>query len=143
MRLQVVTTEWDPVSAAIRFSTRSWASHVEFLLDDGRTFGAKKDGVKYRLASACRHYTRVELYTAPGIEDAFLWATSQSGKPYDFSAIFGIALDRDWRQTDSWFCSELVAAAFEQVSMPILNPGTVVWRVTPRDILLSLAVERL
>jgi len=61
-----------------------------------------------------------------------------SGKSYDFSAIGGIALDRNWRDSHRWFCSELIAAAFEAVGSPLLNPSANVWRITPRDLLLSM-----
>ena len=37
----------------------------------------------------------------------------QLGKPYDKRAIWGFALGRDWREPDSWICSELQAAALE------------------------------
>lgn len=136
IQIQIVTAN-DAISAAIRFSTRSWASHAEFFdTGTGLTLGAKQDGVKQRLMSQM-HYSRIERYTAPGIEQAFAWAMKQIGKSYDFSAIFGIALNRNWRDQNKWFCSELIAAAFEQVSKPLLNPSADVWRITPRDLLLS------
>lgn len=36
------------------------------------------------------------------------------------------------------FCSELIAAAFEVVGSPLLNPSANVWRITPRDLRLSI-----
>jgi len=39
------------------------------------------------------------------LERAYL----QLGRKYDFSAIFGILFRTGWDQSDSWFCSELVA----------------------------------
>lgn len=41
----------------------------------------------------------------------------QLGKPYDWPAIFGFGLGRNWREPDSWFCSELQAAALEQAGI--------------------------
>jgi len=38
-------------------------------------------------------------------------ARSQIGKPYDWTAIAGLGLHRDWQEDDSWFCSELIAWA--------------------------------
>lgn len=35
------------------------------------------------------------------------------GKPYDKTAIWGFVMGRDWREPDSWFCSELQARALE------------------------------
>jgi uncharacterized protein YycO len=65
-------------------------------------------------------------------------ALTQAGKPYDFYAIGGIAFDRNWRDSHRWFCSELIAAAFEAAGSPLLNPSANVWRITPRDLLLSM-----
>jgi uncharacterized protein YycO len=136
IRVQIVTAR-GLVDAAIRFSTRSWASHAEFT-DGTHTFGARRDGVKHRL-SASDHYTRLEQFTADGVEEAYNWAINQAGKPYDFSAIFGIALNRDWHDESKWFCSELVAVAFEKVGHPLLStrPSAQSYRLTPRDLLLS------
>jgi uncharacterized protein YycO len=137
--LQLVTERFDPISAAIRFSTRSAVSHAEFVDPaTGSTFGARCTGVKWRSAHASRRYTCVLRFTAPAIDQAFKWALTQAGKSYDFSAIGGIALDRNWRDSRRWFCSELIAAAFEAVSSPLLNPSANVWRITPRDLLLSM-----
>ena len=140
--LQVVTDYRSPVSLAIRFATRSWASHAEFVLPDGSTFGSHADGgVKARPYVADR-YVRLERYTAPNIEDAYAWALTQAGKKYDFSAIAGIALDRNWRSGDRWFCSELIAAAWEHTPIPLLSPAADVSRITPRDLLLSKEITR-
>lgn len=42
---------------------------------------------------------------------------AQVGKPYDHSAIWGFASGRDWREDDSWICSELQAAALEHAGI--------------------------
>ena len=36
------------------------------------------------------------------------WEAEQEkfGKPYDNTAIWGFAFGRNWREKDSWFCSE-------------------------------------
>jgi uncharacterized protein YycO len=139
MLLQLVTERFDPISAAIRFSTRSCVSHAEFVDPaTGSTFGARCTGVKWRSAHASRSYTRVLRFSAASVDKAFEWALTQAGKSYDFSAIGGIALDRDWRDSRRWFCSELIAAAFEAAGSPLLNPSANVWRITPRDLLLSM-----
>jgi uncharacterized protein YycO len=140
IRLQIVTERWNPISAAIRATTRSWASHAEFVdVDASKTLGSRSiGGVKIRPCSK-DHYSKVEQFTAGNITAAYEWAKRQIGKPYDFSAIAGIAFNRDWRNEARWFCSELVAAAFEAVGSPILStrPSSAVYRITPRDLLLS------
>lgn len=143
IRIQVVTEKWNPISAAIRFSTRSWASHAEFIDTTARvTLGARSvGGVKYRLCEK-DHYSRIEQFVVDKESDmlaAWSWASTQVGKPYDFSAVSGIALDRNWHDESKWFCSELVVAAFEAVGYPLLStrPSASVYRYTPRDLLLS------
>ncbi|MHB8484226.1 MAG: hypothetical protein ACYDCM_00645 [Candidatus Acidiferrales bacterium] len=140
IRLQIVTEKWNPISAAIRFSTRSWASHAEFIDVTAQvTLGARcAGGVKIR-PCAKDHYSRVEQFIADGIMRAYAWALTQAGKPYDFSAITGIALDRNLHDESRWFCSELVAVAFEKAGYPLLStrPSAAPWRITPRDLLLS------
>lgn len=143
IRIQLVTVQWDPISAGIRFATRSWASHSEFIDTNAMTtFGARWDGVKKR---PCRidHYTRIEQFTAPMIEKAYEWALTQEGKPYDYAAIANIAagmiFPRNWRDESRWWCSELNAVAFEKVGAPILStrPSAAESGITPRDELLS------
>jgi len=60
---------------------------------------------------------------------------SQVGKPYDWLGIFGYALRKDWETHNAWFCSELVAWAFNQADFPLINAKKS--RVTPRDLTLS------
>jgi uncharacterized protein YycO len=140
VRVQIVTEKWNPISAAIRASTHNWSSHAEFVnLSDGTTLGSRSiGGVKIRPCSK-DNYSRVEQFTAANILHAYEWAKGQIGKAYDFSAVTGIALNRNWRNPEKWFCSELVAAAFEAVGSPLLStrPSVGVFRITPRDLLLS------
>lgn len=142
--VQLVTEEWNPVSAAIRYTTRSWCSHAEFYDTDNKiTLGSRSHGgVKIRPSKD--RYTKIERFTAIGIDDAFEWAKTQIGKSYDYSAIAGILFNRNWRDGKRWFCSELISAAFEEIGHPLLavRETVDVWRVTPRDLLLSLNLKR-
>ena len=36
-------------------------------------------------------------------------AKSKLGKPYDYTGILGLGINRDWQENDMWFCSEDVA----------------------------------
>lgn len=60
-------------------------------------------------------------------------ARSQIGKPYDLTALFGLALRRDWQEPDSWFCSELVAWSFDKGGSPLFRPDAL-HRITPQHI---------
>ena len=68
------------------------------------------------------------------------FAKSQIGKPYDFSGIFGFVTNRDWQEPDSWFCSELVAAAIN-TERRLFNTETS--RITPRDISIHPLVKEI
>lgn len=83
----------------------------------------------------------ITLNMNPGaeIEDKFhAFLRAQLGKPYDMTAIAGLALNRDWREPDSWFCSELQAAALEACGyLPRLSAADN--HISPRDLLLVLS----
>ena len=66
---------------------------------------------------------------------------AQMGKPYDFGAICGIWLHRDWAKPDRWFCSELVAAACRHAGIKLVGDAEMLDRITPRDILYSPSVH--
>jgi hypothetical protein len=139
----------DVVSLAIRAFSHGPFSHVDAVLPNGSLLGARSDqlgsvpaGVQIRRPgyvefSALRH---VVLPTTPDCDLAFYdFLRTQIGKPYDHSAILGFALDRDWRQPDSWFCSELIAAALEKAryfSFCLAAPAN---KITPADLLLALS----
>ena len=77
------------------------------------------------------------LFEVSGVNEAFAWALTQQGKKYDWRAILGLAVDRSWQERGRWFCSELVAAAFEKINLPLLNFYAPVAFITPRDLMLS------
>lgn len=135
--LQFVTSTWSPASAFIRYWTFSEYSHVDFVMPDGQLLGSHlSGGVKVRPANYA-HFSKVLRVTADVPDSVLEAAVSQIGKPYDWQAIVNFFAQRDWREDDSWFCSELVAWSFEKAGYPLFNPATQVWRLTPRDLLLA------
>jgi hypothetical protein len=157
--LRFVTGD-DPVSRMIAIGERDgWATHVEALMPDGTLLGAHYQGgvlarpVGYDKSTATR-----ELYVTfdagvdlvPGAtpkdpmqpvecEDKFYaFLRAQLGKPYDVTGIGGLALDRDWHSANSWFCSELDAAALEECGYfkPLASINS---HISPRDLLLILS----
>lgn len=129
------------MSRAICAATWSWASHVDFVLPDGRLFGAVASNGVCARELRLEHYSRCERHRADIPNEALLWALDQDGKDYDWSAIFGFIARRDWQNKDRWFCAELVQCASMQVGMPLLRGDY--WRISPRDLLLSPLVELL
>ena len=60
-------------------------------------------------------------------------ARTQVGKPYDLTALFGLLVHRDWQEDDAWFCSELVAWAFDATGQPLFRPEAM-RRITPEHL---------
>lgn len=131
------------ISAAIRWRCDSAVSHVEFQdTHTGATLGARfPDGVKVRPRHENRLQSHVILATFAGIELAYEWVmTWRVGRAYDLRGIIGIATAQDWHQKHGRFCSEVVLEGAEhrpKTYADLLNRNVRMWRITPRDLLLS------
>lgn len=133
--------ERDPISWAIRTHTCSDYSHVDLVMPDGSgLLGARAEGgVQIRPVGYIKAERVVRVsYPVANLPAGMEWITKQIGKPYDYEAIGGILLHRDWRQGDSWICSELQARFSEVCGTPWLNFNFIRanW-VSPADLLLS------
>jgi hypothetical protein len=144
----------DFISNAIRVGERDgWCTHVEAIMPDGTWLGAHLDGgvqarpAEYDKATRTRELI-IELDDAaaiyrtvvgPSFEGAFhAFLRAQIGKPYDTGAVIGLGVGRDWRNSGSWFCSELIAAALEACGyLPRLSAADN--HISPRDLLLVLS----
>lgn len=132
-------------SRIIRFGTRWWCSHVEFLdtsnvNTERATLGARlKGGVQFRPLTYDKSITREEWWTAPGIDKAFAEAQKYIGCGYDLVDIAGFATARDWHSAKHMICSELVTKSFEDVGVSyiLLSAWQPVWRISPRDVMIS------
>jgi len=125
--------------AVVRIATWSPFAHVGFKLDDGKVLDATPDfGVSIRDAidDETTEYWKI-LAPRQHIADAVSYATRQVGKPYDWNAIYGLILRKDWHEDSKFFCSELVEAAFDFVHWPLVRDAGRLDRITPRDLLLS------
>ncbi|MDG9783723.1 YiiX/YebB-like N1pC/P60 family cysteine hydrolase [Metapseudomonas otitidis] len=125
-----------PFSGIIRAATWSSWSHVA-LVDGSHVIEAVAlQGVRevprpLAVQNASAHCVVDLPARNPGaIIDA---ARSQVGKPYDWSAIAGLGLRRDWQEDDAWFCSELVAWAAAQAGEPWFRQEAL-RRVTPQHL---------
>lgn len=102
-------------------------SHVDAVLDDGSLLGARSDRVGGRPAGVQirpPNYINFSLRVVMAIPVSDLQNTafyaflhSQVGKPYDSEAIWAFLFNRNWRETDSWICSELQAAGLEHAAV--------------------------
>jgi hypothetical protein len=136
----------DPISAAIRaFEYGYWASHVEALMPDGTLLGAHYDGgVLARPhgydAGTVEKEMYVQIPATPAQTDTFYnFLRAQVGKPYDTAAIAGIVAQRNWRDANSWMCSELQAAALCECGFFPVHLATEFNHITPRDLLLIVS----
>ncbi len=130
------TTTNGPLSWAIRVCTWSAWSHVALVAGDQVIESMPGHGVRrVPLAGAIQCADRYELATMPARDPARIIeaAASQIGKPYDYEAIGGLGLHRDWQQADAWFCSELLAWSFHQAGEPLFRADCV-RRVTPQHL---------
>ncbi len=110
-------------SRAIAWFSAGHFSHVDALDSDGNCLGARSDqiglvppGVQVRAPAyeTWRQRVVISLEVHPDRYRSFwVFLQKQLGKPYDSTAIWGFASGRDWRDPDSWFCSELQTAALE------------------------------
>jgi len=110
-------------SRTIAWFSAGHLSHVDAILPDGRLLGARSDhvggkppGVQVRHPGYAKWVSRIimTIPTDQTKQDKFYdFLRMQIGKPYDRLAILGFLFNRDWRDDDSWICSELQAAALE------------------------------
>src|SRR5450755_2399394 len=106
-------------------------SHVDCRMPDSSLYGSRSDsvggappGVHFRIPDyeSWKLVMRMQIRTTIAQErDFYAFLADQERKPYDKTDIWGFVLDRDWRESDSWFCSELIAAAQERAKIfPLL-----------------------
>lgn len=135
IKLLFSTTHY-PFSALIRATTWSRWSHVALIDGDQVIEAVALEGVRQGslsgALSGAREYEVVELPCSDPCT-VINAARSQLGKPYDWTAIAGLSLHRDWQEEDSWFCSELVAWAAAQAGEIWFRPDAL-RRVTPQHL---------
>jgi hypothetical protein len=122
-----------------------WAAHVEAVMPDGTVLGAYADGgVQIRPRDYDKSKFQRELLVNIDVEDVvtdrfYAFLRKQLGKPYDVEAILAFVSGRDWQRDDSWFCSELQAAALVDCGWFAAPLATEFNHITPRDLLLILS----
>jgi len=125
-------------SALIRWFTWSRWSHVAVTFDGHTVIDTtfKHGGAKVHSWRAFTDdYADREILDMPLPDEAAAerWLLRQLHKPYDWTALVGLVLrSRRWADADSWFCSELVAAACAAGGLPLFREDAA--RITPRDL---------
>lgn len=144
MIVLLFSNQRDLLSRAIRIATWSNWSHVA-LVDGDRVIEALAPrGVQINdtdhVTMRSHEYALVDL-PCRDPEAVLTAAASQAGKPYDYTALLGMALRRNWQEDDAWFCSELIAWAFAQAGEPLFRPE-VMRRVTPQHLWMLAPAHR-
>lgn len=128
-----------PLSPVIRAVTWGRWSHVALLVDAATVIEATgADGVHAtplsKLMERSTEFCIVEVDVPRGTSDPIKAAIrSQLGKDYDWWGIAGLSIRRDWQDPANWWCSELVAWAFQQGGAPLFRADAL-HRITPHDL---------
>jgi hypothetical protein len=151
IRLHLCTTD-SPVSAVVRWLTDSDFSHIEFVVDENTPQDLAKGRVGYLGALGhggwqlrelnYDHWSREAILETDDLPDAVarrIWesAFSKVGAQYDWTALIGLGISRDWRNPNQWFCSEGVEDCFIYGGYPLLANREPVDRVTPVMLFMS------
>lgn len=151
--LRFITDKWSIEGMAIRFATRSWASHVEFVrLSDSPdgygpepvdTLGSRiSDGVQIRPYDYC-HPTAESWFTAPNIQAAYDFGKTLIDRKYDWLDILGIGFNTRQHREGNYICSSFIDYCGKVASpMCWTNSKFPSRLVTPRDLLASPAITR-
>lgn len=113
----LLSTSHHPMRMVIRACIRSSWSNVALIDGDEMIEAAAPVGVRrFPLVQAIDHANRGQIIELPcrDPQSVIAAAASQIGKPYDYTALLGPGLHRDWQKDDAWFCSELGAWSFAQ-----------------------------
>lgn len=89
-------------------------SHTSIITPEGTVIEAVGSGVRevpLRDAMARASAFEVVQVECPRPAAAIAFARAQIGKPYDFGAILGFIVRRDWQDRECWECTELAEAA--------------------------------
>lgn len=148
IRLQF-SRQADLASDVIAWFTQGEFSHVDAVTPFGWLLGSRSDftggkpsGVQTRPPGYAKFVEKVVFEISADPEQTYKFyefLSGQVGKPYDHVAILGFVFGRDWKQSDSWICSELQAAALEYAG--IWKPYVAANKISPDG--LALAVSAL
>jgi hypothetical protein len=109
-------------------------------MPDGRLLGALSDGVKLREVDSDKYLILEVEVTEEQYDKIHLTAIKQLNKSYDWLGVIGFAFNRDWQETDKWFCFELVAYCFKEAGVNLLRYNNLS-RISSNIMLSSLLKE--
>lgn len=125
-----------PMGALIRAATWSRWSHVALVANGEVIEATPFYGVRQiKLKDAISRASDSALIELPARDPQRIIEASRSqlGKPYDWTAVLGLGLRRDWQERDAWFCSELIAWSAAEAGEPWYRCESL-RRVTPQHL---------
>lgn len=127
----------------IRLGTMSHENHVAIQIgDDVYDTRFSKGVLKTSRKDFNSHWNETDTYIVTpdcSVDMARSFLDAQVGRRYDWRAIIAMPLRLNWQHHEDWFCSELVAAALNQMgfNFPISSN-----RISPRDLKLVLGTSK-
>jgi hypothetical protein len=125
------------VPKLIEWFTWSHFDHVEVISPDGLNSASALEfhGVIERpidtVLAKAKNYTIVEFPADP--VKTYSFVLSQLGKSYDYASVFGIAFHKNWNEKNTWFCSDIIAAALASGGLQLFRDNYD-RRITPEDL---------
>jgi len=136
------------ISKIIKFVSRGEYSHTAIMLEEDYIVEAWQgsDSVRVIQSLSSGHIpgTEVDIYSidlGKKQEERFRkFVQDQVGKPYDLWGIHGFLWRRDTQRSQSWFCSELFAAAYQEAGKKLYN-DTEPSQISPSMVARSIALK--
>lgn len=122
---------------AIRAFTRSEYNHVGLVDGHHIIDSSIGHGVRRTPLNEIQGEITIRYVLAP--QNVINRVAGQIGKPYDLLGALAIPFRKNWHDRRKWFCSELVAWAFEEEGITLVNKH--LSRITPQDLLESPLVK--
>lgn len=118
MKLQIVYCRRRTLGSWVLrlFMWSSWSHCAIVTPDDTVIEAAASSGVVERpVAEFAKSISKFEVkqIEVDSVDRALWYARSQIGQPYDWWAVIGLGLRREWSDEDAWFCSEFTEAAIQ------------------------------
>ncbi len=120
---------------AIRAVTWSQWSHVGVILADNSVVEAVWPRVRrVPLETVLAQHTKFAIIDIPCDEEkATASALALIGKKYDWRALFGFLIHRDWQSMSQWFCSEAATKVLMDGGTQLFRAEDV-HRITPQHL---------
>ena len=134
------------IDRLIQWQTRSPYSHAAIWLPSCSVVeSANGIGVRHRVA--CTDDATADVFEVPSATAAqwmraIDFCTAEIGCKYDWIGIARFLTRKPGGDPDKWFCSELVAAAFEFAGVPLLE-RIEPWAISPGLIAISPLLRRI